>query len=141
MLRIQAFLLLFVVTIVIALLKGSREERATACILVGAAVATGLVMQPLPSRGVTFDLGVFLVDLTTWLLLVALMCRSDRLWLILMVALQNAVLLFHAMKAVAPDILARFYWDYTAGWSWAMLLLLLASTVRTMRARRTTPTC
>ncbi|WP_404711375.1 hypothetical protein [Sphingomonas sp. MMS24-J13] len=116
-----------------ALLYGGGPERAAAVIVVIgtvlAFVAEPLGLHPYGSIAV----GMFLLDLAMLIAFQSLALAADRFWTTWVAGLQQAAVLVHITRAIAPDIAPFAYAVGLKGWSYVILILIIAGTWRHRR--------
>lgn len=113
-----------------ALWRGGGPERAAAVIVVIgtilAFVAEPLGLHPYGSVAI----GMFLLDLAMMVAFQILALRADRFWTIWVAGLQQAAVLVHITRAIAPDIAPLAYAIGLKAWSYVILMLIIAGTWR-----------
>lgn len=89
---------------VYAYARGGSQERATAAMLVGAAVGTVFVRSAAALRYSAVEVGVLTIDVVLFVALVVMAARSGRGWSIALAVLQAVTLLGHLGKRLDPDL-------------------------------------
>src|SRR5206468_3717161 len=114
-----------------AFLRGNRDERLAAGVVVAGVIATHLVISPVTSRFGTVETPVMIVDIATFggFLWVAL--RSERFWPLWVAGLQLTTILGHVIKLVDFDLFPRAYGAALVFWGYPILLILAIGTWRT----------
>ncbi|MEP9357433.1 hypothetical protein [Sphingomonas sp. KR3-1] len=116
-----------------ALWKGGAPERIAAVIILLATLFTLLVA---PDKSWVFGsvhAGIFLVDLSMFVALVALALHADRFWPLWMSAMQGFGVFGHISVWLAPSIKPVVYAATHAIASYPILILLAFATYRHLR--------
>lgn len=120
-----------------AFIRGSRDEREVAIILVVGVIATHLSWSPVANRFSDLETPVMVVDIIVFggFLWVAL--RSKRFWPLWIAGLQLTTILGHCLKAIDVHLFSRAYGAALMVWSYPILLILAIGVRRNAkRARR-----
>lgn len=133
MTRLILFNLLQLGVTAYAVAKGGAPERLIGIGLLAAAVATRLAQTGGLAVGAPLLPGVFAVDLALLALLVGIMIRADRFWPTWVLALQLLGTGAHVVRALDPQVNAQAYAILISIWSYPILLILAAGTVRHVR--------
>ena len=129
--RIGLFNLLLLTVVALTWWRGRFDERAAAIICVVGTFMTIFLVEGMDTRFRSVDLSIFLVDLLVLSGFVALALRSDRFWPMWVAGLQLTATSVHLLKIVNPDLMRFVYGAALAFWSYPILLLIAAGTLRT----------
>jgi len=119
-----------------AIWRGGAPERVAAGSLLLAALATALQLHSVPgavSNG--RNRGVMVTDMLLVAALYSLALRSNRIWPMLLAALQLSSVLVHLAKIVDLAMAAWVYQFLLKIWAYPMIALLVVGTVRHREAR------
>ena len=127
-----AYNLLLGASCLYALLRGGGPERVCATAFLIATLLTVLVVRPEGIRFASTDLGILTVDVALLILLVGVAIAANRLWPMVMAAMQLVEVAGHIARA-SPIVMPYAYATILAIWSYPMLLLLIVATYRHRR--------
>ena len=130
MYHVAFFNLMQVVASAYALRLGGAPERLAGIVLMAAAVATHFLYLQDAIPYLSIHVGVVAVDLCLLAVLVVLALYADRFWPIWMAALQMLGTIAHLAKAIEPGVVSTAYAVLVVVWSYPMLLILAAATLR-----------
>ncbi len=122
------FLALLVTCTVYALWAGGAPERAGATVYALSVTATFLIIAAHSQRWLNLEVGVFIVDVVTFLAFIPIALRADRFWPLWVTALLGLGVLGHVARLVGPD---TFWWAYAVVltiWSYPILALIALGT-------------
>lgn len=109
--------------------RGGPPERIGAAILtVGSLLTFAALLSERAAVYRSLEVGVFLVDVATFLAFLVLALRADRLWPLCITALQIVGTAGHAVKLVDPQVLPYAYAFALRLWGYPMILLLVVGT-------------
>ena len=131
--HIAIFNLLQILASAYAFTRGGVPERLAGTFLLVAAVATRLAFLSEITPYVSVDTSIVVVDLCLLAVLVALALYADRFWPIWMAALQALGATAHLVRVVEPSVVSMAYVILVAVWSYPMVLILAAATLRHRR--------
>jgi len=117
-----------------ALIVGGRPERLTALACLVAVALTQLVKYG--GDFVSFQIGVFLVDLGLLLGFAVIALKSDRFWPIPLCALQLITVGGHILRLVSSDQHPLIYETMVTAPFYPIMLLLAWGSVRAWRRRK-----
>jgi hypothetical protein len=123
-----AFLALLVLTTLYALWAGGGPERIGAAVYALSVAATHLILTAQYTRWLNVEVGVFIVDVVTFLAFVPIALRADRFWPLWVTAFLGLGVLGHLARLVGPD---TFWWAYAVVltiWSYPIVLLFALGT-------------
>ncbi len=120
---------LFVISCGYALWRGGRDERICALIFIVGLAGTSAV-HGWTAKYQTLVWGVFTIDVLMLLGLAWLALRSDRFWPLWLTAMQTVEVLGHGVTLVGPRVIPWAYRAMISFWSYPMLLILLAGSIR-----------
>lgn len=107
-----------------ALWAGGGPERIGAAIYAVSVAATILIMSAKSQDWLNLEVGVFIVDVVTFLAFVPIALRADRFWPLWVTAFLGLGVLGHLARVVGPD---TFWWAYAVVltiWSYPILALI-----------------
>lgn len=130
MLRIYLFNVFLILVSLYAVFRGGMPERITGMALVLAGLATFSLQGAAPNLFYRVEFGVFLIDLLLFGVLLATAIHADRWWTLWVAAMQGLGTGAHLVKALNPDTMRVVYAILSAAWSYPIILLLLAGTIR-----------
>ena len=133
MIRILFFNLLLLGSCGYAILRGGAPERITGWLLIAATVLTPLAARGLATRYVQAELGIFIVDVALLTALTIVALKADRLWPMILAAMQLDTTAVHILKLVDADMIRITYALMIAAWSYPMLFILAVGTMRHRR--------
>lgn len=130
MLRQYAFLILAVLAIIYALVRGGQPERYAAImyLLAYAASSAAAVYSSLHFSGI--EVGIFLIDAVLAASLTILALRANRYWTIWASSLQVISVMAHISQIFLPDVIAPAYAITLIIWSYLALVCLMIATYR-----------
>ena len=131
--RILFFNLLVLGSCGYAILRGGAPERITGWLLILASVLTPLATQGLSVRYIEAEAGVFIVDLALLVALTIIALKADRMWPLVLAAMQLDATAVHILKLFDADLIRITYALMIAMWSYPMLVILAIGTVRHRR--------
>lgn len=120
--------------ILFAFWKGDWPERVTAGGMLAAMLLTPVVFRH--SHFADPQWAVALVDLALFLLLVVVVVRSRRIWLLMALSVHTLGAASHVALIFDPGIQALAYLSSIVVWSYLANTFLIASTVQAVRRRR-----
>lgn len=135
MVRIILFNLFYIGTCAFAWRRGGLPERMAAVILIADFQLSHWLIKPLVTRYDGLESAMLAVDAATCLAFFAMSLVSTRFWPMWMTAIQACVVSGHS-SAMRTDVLPFAYGNYVALWSYLLLALLLAATIRHQRRIR-----
>jgi hypothetical protein len=124
------FHLVLALTCGYAFLSGRRDERLVAATCVIATIATRLAISPLHDRYSGVEIGVFAVDVGTFLAFTWVALKSERFWPLWVAGLQLTTGLAHILKVMETDLFPIAYAAAGRLWSYPILLILAVGTWR-----------
>jgi hypothetical protein len=130
---LNIFHLVLVLTCGYAFISGSRDERLVAATCMIATIATRLAISPLHDRYSGVELGVFAVDVGTFLAFTLVALKSERFWPLWVAGLQLTTSMAHILKAMETDLFPIAYAAAGRLWSYPILLILAVGTWRSHR--------
>lgn len=122
------FVALLVLTTLYAFWAGGGPERLGAAVYAVSVAATHLILTTQYSRWLVVEVGVFIVDVVTFLAFVPIALRADRFWPLWVNAFLGLGVLGHLARLVGPD---TFWWAYAVVltiWSYPILALIALGT-------------
>lgn len=131
--HITVFNFLQILASTYALARGGAPERLAGLLLLVAAITTRAFFLASVEPYVTVELGILAVDLVLLVALVTLALFADRFWPIWLAALQALGAGAHLVKAIEPGVVSMAYAILVAVWSYPMILILTAATLRHRR--------
>lgn len=120
-------LLFFVMQVLVAfyaIWKGGAPERSAALMQVVAFLATVASYSISEYRFLKLESGAFAVDVALLIALYGLALRSNRLWPMMMTALQLSTIFVHVARLADGGMSAWAYAFLLKIWGYAMMLLL-----------------
>lgn len=128
--RLILFLSLLSTVLTFALWKGGAPERWMAFLLALASAATWMLVSSGDEIFTSVEIGIAMVDaaLLAGMFIVAL--HADRYWTIWITAFQIIQVFAHLPEILIPQLLPWVYGLIISVWSYPMLLILFAGTVR-----------
>ena len=136
--HIFAFNLAQVVASAYAFARGGVPERLAGILLLVAAVTTRVFFLSSLEPYLNVEVGILAVDVLLLSALVGLALYADRFWPIWLAALQALGAGAHLVKAIEPSVVSMAYAILVAVWSYPMILVLAAATLRHRRRLRRT---
>lgn len=122
------FVALLALTTLYALWAGGGPERVGATVYAVSVAATHLILTAQSRRWLSFEEGVFIVDLVTFLAFIPIALRAERFWPLWVSAFLGLGVLGHLARFVGPD---TFWWAYVVVltiWSYPILALIALGT-------------
>jgi hypothetical protein len=122
------FVALMALTTLYAFWAGGGPERIGAAVYAISVAATHLILTAQSQRWLTFEGGVFIVDLVTFLAFVPIALRAERFWPLWVTAFLGLGVLGHLARFLGPD---TFWWAYVVVltiWSYPILALIALGT-------------
>jgi hypothetical protein len=127
------YTILFLVS-VFAFWCGRTDERVAAAICVLATFASNIVYEPRDAyAGV--EMGVFIVDATTFVGFTLIALRSERFWPLWLAGFQLTTVFSHLLKAVQLDLMPQAYAAAARFWAYPIFLIIVVGTWRSYRRR------
>lgn len=127
--RVVFFLVLCLVTCVVAILRGGRDERIGAAILMWTTVGL-LALRPFFPLSLThLDMGMFVTDVVAFVACMWLAFTTRKFWPLWFGSAQMIALLGHAMWAI-ESLTGPAYGVLTKGPAWLQCLILLVASLR-----------
>jgi hypothetical protein len=123
------FVSLLVLVTLYALWAGGGPERIGAAAYFVSAAATFLIMSSRSQDWLNLEVGVFIVDVVTFLAFVAIALRADRFWPLWVSAFLGLGVLGHLGRMVGPDVLWWAYAVVLTIWSYPILAILALGTL------------
>jgi hypothetical protein len=133
------FRILLTLVAMYALLRGNRDERTAALILVVGVIATHLVISPVSHRFAGVETPVMTVDIVVFAAFLWLALRSDRFWPLWIAGLQLTTILGHVLKVADNGLFSRAYGAALMFWGYPILLILAVGTWRGARRQQRQP--
>lgn len=130
------FRVLLALVALYALLRGSRDERLAAIILVVGVIATHLVISPLRERFAGVETNVMTVDIIVFAGFLWVALRSQRFWPLWIAGLQLTTIFGHVLKVMDTSLFSRAYGAALVFWGYPILLILAVGTWRSQRRAR-----
>jgi hypothetical protein len=131
--RIEFYYALVALCCAYAFAKGGAPERVGSVILAVASILTLFAAWGRSHGYVSFQLGIFIVDLGCLLAFLLLAVRAERYWPLWITALQIIGTGAHAVKLADPEIIGKAYAFAMAFWSYPMWGLIALGTYRHQR--------
>jgi hypothetical protein len=122
------FVSLLALTTLYALWAGGGPERIGAAVYCVSVAATMLIMSLHSRDWLNLEVGVFIVDVVTFLAFIPIALRADRFWPLWVSAFLGLGVLGHLARLVGPD---TFWWAYAVVltiWSYPILALIALGT-------------
>lgn len=136
MIRLVLFNILLLGSGTYALARGQAAERATALTIWIGVAATIAARSPIAARYERVEQGILIVDVATFVALVAIAMRSRKGWTLWVAGFQGSTLLAHIARLLAPTaITSASYKTLLSIWAYLMLVVLAAATW-SLRKRR-----
>ena len=122
------FVTLLALTTLYALWAGGGPERIGAAVYAVSVAATHLILAAHNQRWLNIEVGVFIVDVVTFLAFVPIALRADRYWPLWVTAFLGLGVLGHLGKLAGPHVLWWAYAVVLTIWSYPILALMAAGT-------------
>lgn len=122
------FVALLALCTLYAFWAGGGPERVGAAVYALSVAATHLILTAQSRRWLSFEEGVFIVDLVTFLAFIPIALRAERFWPLWVSAFLGLGVLGHLARFVGPD---TFWWAYVVVltiWSYPILALIALGT-------------
>lgn len=116
-----------------AWLCGKRTEHWGAAVILVGSLLSPVVQLSAPFK--SFDLPLFLLDLTVLALFFAIALRSDRFWPMWSAAFHLIATTTHLARLVNPTILPEAYAHAQAFWAYPMLTAMVIGALTESRSR------
>lgn len=129
--------LLFIVT-AYAFLVGTNEQRVVAAACVLASIAS-IFVDSIDARFEDVEVGVFMVDVSLLILLIAVALRSNRFWPLWIAGLHLTGVFAHFAKLLRFDLMPAAYAIATQFWSYPIMLILMVAVWRAQQRRGQDP--
>lgn len=130
MIHVYLFFTLVACSCGYALVRGGAPERVAA-LTVLAGVGLSVASVPIGyHRFVGVEIDILVLDLTMLIAFQALALTANRFWPMWIAGLQQATVLVHFAKLLAPDIFPLGYAMGLRGWAYMTLVLLAVGTWR-----------
>ncbi len=139
MLSPPVFLTLLVAICSYAILLGRSDERWVAWTCLFATIGTTLLLSPVARRYSSFEVGVFLVDFTTFLVFATVALRSKRFWPLWVSGFQLTTSLAHLLKALDSSMIPLAYAAAGRFWGYPILIILAIGTYRSAARHKHSP--
>lgn len=107
---------------------GGGPERVGAAVYALSVPVTHLTLLASSQHWRNLEIGVFIVDATTFVIFILIALRADRFWPIWVSSLLGIALLGHLGRYVMPDTYWRAYARVLAMWSYPILALMVTGT-------------
>jgi nicotinamide riboside transporter PnuC len=130
------FRVLLALVALYAFVRGSRDERLAAFILVIGVIATHLVISPLRERFAGVETNVMTVDIIVFAGFLWVALRSQRFWPLWIAGLQLTTIFGHLLKLMDTSLFSRAYGAALVFWGYPILLILAVGTWRGRRRAR-----
>lgn len=137
------FVIPLVLVTLFALWAGGWPERVGAGVYALSVVATYLILLmhshfllTHSEMWLNLEAGVFIVDVVTFLIFIAIALRADRFWPLWVSAFLGIGLLGHLAKLMLPDTYWRAYAFVLAIWSYPIIALIALGTFLHQRRLR-----
>jgi uncharacterized membrane protein len=128
--RMLVFLVVLSISLLAAFWKGGQPERFMA-LVIGFAIALSWALASNEDElFIQVEVGVMVIDGVALFCMAAITLHADRYWPIWITAFQIIQLLAHLPEILIPQLLPSVYGLMISVWSYPMLLILLAGTVR-----------
>lgn len=134
MLSPQLYYAILLLVSAYAFVRGRADERIAAATCIVATFATNLVYDPRGSF-VGVEIGVFLVDVSTFAAFTFLALRSERFWPLWIAGLQLTTVIAHILKAIELDLMPQAYAAAARFWVYPIFLIIVIGTWRSYRRR------
>lgn len=128
--RVAIFSALLILASVFAMVRGGAPERIVGVALLLAFGASIGMQQPLASRFVAVEWGIFAADLMLLLVLLGVALHADRFWTLWLAAFHTLGTGGHLVRGLDHGIEPIAYAILLASWSYPMILLLVIGTIR-----------
>jgi uncharacterized membrane protein len=127
------FRLMLLLVAVYAFVRGNRDERQVAIVLVTGVVATTVALSPVTHRYNGLETAVMLVDIAVFTGFFWVALRSERFWPLWIAGLQLTTIIGHLLKAIDVHLFARAYGAALSFWGYPIVLILAIGTWRGAR--------
>jgi len=134
--RVAIFSALLLFAALFAVWRGGAPERIVGIALTLAFGVSVGVQQPLASRFVSVEWGIFVADLALLFVLLAVALHADRFWTLWLVAFHALGTGGHLVRGLDHGIAPIAYAILLASWSYPMVLLLVIGTARHAERKR-----
>lgn len=134
--RVAIFSAVLLLASLFAVLRGGTPERIVGVALMLAFGASIGMQQPLASRFVSVEWGIFVSDLVLLFVLLGVALYADRFWTLWLAAFHTLGTGGHLVRGLDHGIEPIAYAILLASWSYPMILLLVIGTARHARRRR-----
>lgn len=131
--RVAIFSALLILASLFAMVRGGAPERIVGAALLLAFGASIGMQQPLASRFVAVEWGIFAADLLLLLVLLGVALHADRFWTLWLAAFHMLGTGGHLVRSLDHGIEPIAYAILLASWSYPMILLLVIGTARHAR--------
>jgi hypothetical protein len=122
------FMTLLALTTSYAFWAGGGPERVGTAVYALSVPVTHLALLASNQHWRNLEIGVLIVDATTFVIFVLIALRADRFWPIWVSALLGIALLGHLARFVTPDTYWRAYAKVLVMWSYPILALMVLGT-------------
>ena len=128
------FWALLIATSVYAFAAGGAPERLGAAGYLISCTASFVLLSIAPAtRFQSMEVGVFVVDILTFLAFIVLALRANRLWTIWVASLLGLGVLGHLARWLGPDVIPWAYAVILSVWSYPILAIMLFGTLNHRR--------
>jgi hypothetical protein len=129
------FLACLTATCVYAWAAGGAPERIGAALFAGGSIITFVTVSAVPIRFRDVEIGVFVVDVVTFLAFVLLALRANRFWPLWVSALLGLGVVSHLAILLHPRVIPWAYAVVLSIWSYPILLTIALGTLRHRQRR------
>lgn len=134
------YLLLTIVVALVAVRRGGQVERLGGFVLIGAQGVDPVLDWLIPHHPRGIFLSHLILDAVLCALFLIISLRVDRVWPMVITALQGVLLIAHPIRLLLPSIESYTYGVMQTALSWLMpFVLLMAVTVARPAPARETP--
>lgn len=131
--RTTIFLALLAFSIIYALRKGGKPERAAAIVFVLMTISDPFVHALTPIQYTKLDPGHFVIDVAGWTALLAIALHARRFWPLWVSSFQTVSLVAHVVKFLDYTIHPVAYGIMQVAGSYPLLILLMIGTANHQR--------
>ncbi|MEO5866656.1 MAG: hypothetical protein ABIS14_03220 [Sphingomonas sp.] len=136
MLHVIVFNVLLAVTCGYGIWRGGAPERIVAVSLALAATLSAFALTSYTTSYVGIENGLFAIDLGLLVALVGVALKADRLWPLVLAAMQFDTTVVHLIKLVDTDLVRITYALMITVWAYPMQVILAIGTMRHRRRIR-----
>lgn len=135
--HVYLFFALIAITCGYATLRGGRDERLCAWIIVAATLITRFAVSIESVRFNLLEPGTFLIDVAMMAALTVLALRSNRFWPLWMAGFQGYSIVAHVARMLTPNVGPQMYAIGQGLMCYPMMLLLVIAVLRHPATRET----